>query len=119
MAEVKSYRVLRGLHITSELNSNGKPRVAKKGDIVRTESNLLKFNAPGVPPRFELATGEVTEESKSNSSVSYSNTEYLDTLSAMSKEELKKVAETEEIDIRGLTRKEDIMDCIIKAISNR
>jgi len=120
---VQTYRVLRGIHITGELNSSGKPRLAKRGDIVKTQSNLLKFNAMGAPPRFELVTGDALatlEKAEAADSVtSASNSEYLDTLTSMSKEELKKVAEAEEIDIRGLTRKEDIIDCIVKAVSNR
>lgn len=119
---LQAYRVLRGIHITGELNSSGKPRLAKRGDIIKTESNLLKFNALGAPPRFELVTGEALatlEKEETANAASPTNSEYLDTLTSMNKEELKKVAEAEEIDIRGLTRKEDIIDCIVKAVANR
>ncbi len=52
------YRLLAGMHIEGNPNQTdpckpGHDVVFRAGDIIDTKSDLLKFNCPGMPPKFE------------------------------------------------------------------
>lgn len=98
--KTKKYRVLRGTYC-----ENGTRY--KKGSVVETEKDLLKFNHGPFSQKFALVNASVEEQiAKPNA------TEYTD----YTVEELKLIADDEEIDIKGLTKKADIIAAIEKSM---
>jgi hypothetical protein len=98
--ETKRYKVLRGTFC------HGKVRY-KRGSIVESAADLLKYNCGPMSQKFELV-GATAEEviAKPNA------TEFTD----YTVEELKLIADDEEVDIKGLTKKADIIEALQRAM---
>jgi len=98
---MRTFRLLRGKHI------NG-GKTYKKGDLIHTTADLARFNCgPGsmryqeINPVEEVAPAQ-SETPAPSPQEENSNTDY--TL-----EELRIIADDEEVDITGLTTKEEIV----------
>lgn len=127
-AELKYFRVLRGLHVTENLNpQTGQAILAKQGEVVASTKNLNKRNVRGLPPKFEEVTEQDFLSAKKKKPVEKPqiqeevpegvDNDYYDTLVSMNKSELVKVAEESDVDIRGLNKKEDIIAAIMDKVS--
>lgn len=132
--KLRRYRLMAGLHVEGsniKLGPDGQPEKPRKtyrsGDIIETTTDLCRLNGPGpMTPKFllvgsaedtraqeekesqELLKDEVTEEEE----FSAVDDDSIDTLSAMNLRELRQFAESEEIDLEGLTKKVEIVKAI-------
>lgn len=97
-----SFKVLRGV-----LQENGK--TYKKGDVITTDTDLLKHNEPS-HPRYAEVLGDTATVVKEQEAVDES-------LNEMSFAELKSYAQEGEVDITGATTKADLIAKIKQAES--
>jgi hypothetical protein len=108
------FRLIRGSH-----NEGGK--TYKKGDTFESKSNLLLHNTPGVQPKFVkvkrnpeyIEEAEPIAAAKPAKPTHPTTEEDRATLESMSVNQLKAMAEEEEIDLDGATRKDDIIEKIL------
>ncbi len=120
------YRVRSG-HVGFDLE--GKSRTWGPGDIVETNQDLGRHNTPGMTPKFELLedkpqaglkelphqpppapapTQHTTPQANPNTAkVAFSPAS--DKLDSLGVKELQALAAEEEIDLKGATKKEDIV----------
>ena len=111
MAAVKKkYKVLAGRHVENGVRFyKGGPN----GDIFESDKNILKFNVRGFPPKFALVSALVDEATTSQGEPEIdpeqSSADLDKDLVAMTIDELKAFAAEGEIDIKGLTKKDDII----------
>lgn len=106
------FKLLAGGHIGVDPRTK-KERVYRAGEIVESETDLAeRFNSriPGSPRKFE----RIFNDTAYGSEQAKKEDEFLSTLDSMNLKELLKVAEEEEIDLKGATKREDILK-IIKA----
>lgn len=111
MAKVMKFRLLRGNHrIGAQRNSDGqvtKPgRNLKPGEIIESEVDLAKI-FPSRPPKFERVD-ENFEDEKSLEQ----------TLRSMTKAQLIEKAEVEELDIEGLSNKQDLIEALLDQLQD-
>ena len=102
------FRVLHGLH------SEG-GRVYDAGSVVDSKSNLLRFNQPGAVKFQALPDSTLLDSTP----VSEPDTEPTDLLENMTVADLRKLAEEEEINLDGTTRKDQIVAAIRAATQPR
>lgn len=112
MSVTKRFRLLVGRHGEGD-------RRYKPGDVIETKSDLLKLNSPGSTKFALLESVPVAEPHEAKKSGKKSKkaepVHGSATLDAMSIEELQAMAEAEEIDLGGATRKDEIIDIILEA----
>ncbi len=115
------YRTRSG-HVGLDLND--KPRTWGPGEVIETNQDLSRHNAPGMTPKFELLedrpqapqaglkempaqpTAPQFNPNPGKAPVSTSRSDNLDNLGV---KELQALAAEEEIDLKGATKKEDIV----------
>lgn len=121
----RKYRVCAGRHIDDG------DIMYDTGDVVESAHNLLHFNAPGMTPKFEAVSQDTPVTHKGNmwnpaaaSPVFGSDLQppavitdpltgvQRGTLDHMTLKELQAYAAEEEIDLRGATKKEDVLKII-------
>jgi|TARA_R110002110_G_scaffold145775_7_gene335375 hypothetical protein len=93
-----AFRVLRGSHQEAG-------QTYRKGDIVKTDNNLLRHNSVG-SVKFEQVFGDIPEGSIDGSTP----------IDAMDLEELLQFANAEEVDLSGLTSRASIVTALKKAL---
>lgn len=124
---VGSWRVLHGIH-TESYDESGSAIIVKAGEVIHSRYDLDKHNSPGAKKfeklpgltkeQIERLNGNEHEPRKAESSSQESNGKTVlqtGTLDEMTVDELKKFAHEEGIDIRGLVKKQDIIDAINSA----
>lgn len=124
------------------LDPSGNPvkttRAYKTGDIIHTDTDMSQFNGgPGMTPKFErlhnaeprrvsspapvphvpVAAVETTPEEEQTESDESDELPPSDTYDSMTVAELKAHAKAEEINIQGLSKKEDIIAAIRQSVS--
>ena len=118
--EVKQYRLMMGQHSESVRDENGElvqPRrnkIYKPGDIIRTTTDLLRMNGPG-PQGVKFVLVGSTEEQMSPEFHAMNAAQaqgFNDGMDDMSLDELRKLAREEDIDLSGLSKKEEIARAI-------
>lgn len=106
------YKLLVGIHIQDdpvEVDGETKmvERVYRAGETFETHIDMLKFNGEGMEPKFQILTGR-------ESAVAQMSEEEA-TLHSMTKEELIRLANDEDIDISCVKKKSEIIKTILKA----
>lgn len=127
MAAGDYYRVLQGRH-SEGVDKQGNPLVYYKGgphgDVVKSKSDLDKMNGVGVQPKFEnlgpdykprKVLQEEWRQGEGDNPVTITNDP--PDLENMTVPQLKEFAEDNEIDITGLTLKEQIMGKIADVLA--
>lgn len=110
------YRVLAGKH---HVGTGVNRKVFKAGDIVTTDSDLMQFNQPGAA-KFEVVDSvgrpktNKPVEKRIQSKATVPDIPLGDGLGDMTVNELRAMAEEEEIDLGSASRKDEI----VKAIRN-
>jgi|TARA_R110000824_G_scaffold89320_4_gene219052 hypothetical protein len=110
---IRTFRLLRGGHI--ENSPSGVGRTYKKGDIFESISDLLRFNQGPNSRKFE-EIGSVAPALPTSSPEAPSN---VDTVTSYTVDELKIIADDEEIDISDCTSKEEIEERIKEAAQSQ
>jgi hypothetical protein len=130
---VGRFKVLRGKHCEGYSVTKGSegPVVTvnryRKNDIVDSKSDLSVFNQPGARKYEQLhAVTSVTQEELEDTPHPVKDTELTpqeskdyETLNALTVPELEEYAVTEEVDISGLRKKDEIIRAILKELSVR
>lgn len=98
-----TFKLLGGTFDQGDKMPDGKPKLYSRGDTVQSEKELDKIHGPHKFQRID--PGETTVVAVE------------DTFSAMTKDELLKFAEEEEIDLGGAKRKDDILAAIRSVVS--
>jgi len=117
--EVKQYRLMMGQHSESVRDEKGelvqprKNKVYNPGDIIKTTSDLLRLNGPGPQGVKFVLVGSVEEQmSPEFHAMNAQAPGFDDGMDDMSLDELRKIAREEEIDLSGLSKKEEIIRAI-------
>lgn len=98
---IRTYRLLRGGHM--ENDPQGIERVYKRGDVFESTSDLLRFNAGPNSMKFEeIGIPPVVTKPAVKSAAPSSE------LTSYTIEELKMIADDEEIDISACTTKTEV-----------
>lgn len=114
MPQVKStkpkfrFRLMRGIHRKGAIRDERGHVVEegknfKPGEIIETDVNLAEL-FPSQPPKF-VRIDEIVEQ----------ETQMTDVYKKMSLQELKSLAEEQEIDLTGITKKEEIINLLLQA----
>lgn len=99
----KTYKLLRGRHVEGRGDDR---KTYKRSDRITTDKDLLKFNKPGIAPKFELLSiGREDAEETGEAAPSLAN----DALEDLTVAQLRHIAEEEEIDLGGAARKDEII----------
>jgi hypothetical protein len=126
----QTFKILRGTHDESipeqrdkdgNVTHPGVKRTFRAGDVFESEYDLLKLNAPGCQ-KFALLSGQVPvqtlpqEPAQPAATPAVTTKEGIrSTLEGMSVKELRDMAAAEEIDVTGLSRKEDLINALVNA----
>lgn len=113
-----TFKLLRGRHVTGRAKER-KTFIAGKNDVIVTRHNLLKFNGAGVTPKFRKISDEdlgpaqaQSTDMRNSQAPPPQKPEPNDALNDMTVDQLKKLADEEEIDISGAKTKAELIERI-------